>query len=180
MSDVKLWGAVITQAIEDATRRVPCGLEGKPKAIARARREAREWLTTPSADFDDVCALAELDPRKVRAFAAERIAAADANGIAAPPPARPRRPSRHVRIGWRKGENHPRAKVIEFNGEQHTITEWAQKIGIAPHTLTFRLKNWTLERALTTPGAGRNFRETERDRRGILNARVPENRVFAE
>ena len=40
---------------------------------------------------------------------------------------------------------------IEFNGETHTLTEWAEKLCISQKTLWARLNNpeWTTERALT-------------------------------
>ena len=40
---------------------------------------------------------------------------------------------------------------IEFNGETMCVTDWANRIGIDHETLNKRLKNWTLEKALTTP-----------------------------
>jgi len=44
------------------------------------------------------------------------------------------------------------AKIIEFNGEAHTIAEWAKRIGIVPKSLRDRLDaGWPLEKALTTP-----------------------------
>src|SRR4051812_5608949 len=61
MSDATaLWRAVIAQAIEDATRERPVGENGRRPELERKR--ARDWLTLPSADFDNVCALAELHP----------------------------------------------------------------------------------------------------------------------
>ena len=43
-------------------------------------------------------------------------------------------------------------RMIEFNGETHTIAEWAMKIGIVPRSLRDRLKaGWSVEKALTTP-----------------------------
>lgn len=47
-----------------------------------------------------------------------------------------------------RGNNH----VIEFKGEKHTMSEWAEVIGISPKTLSKRLcDGWTVKRALTTP-----------------------------
>lgn len=39
-------------------------------------------------------------------------------------------------------------KTVTFNGETHTIAEWADKIGITRETLRHRLRNWTLEEAM--------------------------------
>jgi hypothetical protein len=44
------------------------------------------------------------------------------------------------------------AKMITFNGETHTQSQWARKVGLEPSALSFRLRHgWTVERALTTP-----------------------------
>jgi hypothetical protein len=82
----RLWNGVLLQAIDDATHWV------NPDAINYLRlsldvERAREWLTIPNRDFDQVCALAGIEPCRVRAHAAQEIAKA----IARPP--RPRRPT---------------------------------------------------------------------------------------
>lgn len=42
---------------------------------------------------------------------------------------------------------------LEFNGEKHTLPEWARTIGVDTETLRKRLSQcgWTVEKALTTP-----------------------------
>lgn len=42
---------------------------------------------------------------------------------------------------------------VEYNGERHTISQWAEKLGIERTTLHNRLKyyGWSVEKALTTP-----------------------------
>lgn len=43
---------------------------------------------------------------------------------------------------------------ITYNGETHTIAEWAHLIGIKENTLVYRfIHGWDVERALTTPTA---------------------------
>ena len=55
-----LWKAVITQALMDAASK-------SQKAEAkRSKREALEWLTGDSSDFEVVCDHAGLDPSYVR------------------------------------------------------------------------------------------------------------------
>ena len=40
---------------------------------------------------------------------------------------------------------------IEYNGEDHTLSEWGKILGIKPNTLLYRIRRgWDLERAFTT------------------------------
>lgn len=51
-----------------------------------------------------------------------------------------------------QGNNKTNNRIISFNGESKTMTEWSRKIGISDKTLHARLKSgWNVERALTTP-----------------------------
>ena len=54
--------------------------------------------------------------------------------------------------------NRSNNRVIEFNGECHTLGEWSEITGIKLATIWARLKcGWTIERALTTiPIIGKN------------------------
>lgn len=67
-----LWRAVISQAILDATLSKPEGAytEGGQQ---RARDTARRWLLRPNKDFEEACALADLESDKVRALAKHEI-----------------------------------------------------------------------------------------------------------
>jgi hypothetical protein len=41
---------------------------------------------------------------------------------------------------------------LEFNGERHQVSVWAEKIGMTRSCLAARLKRgWSVESALTTP-----------------------------
>lgn len=44
-------------------------------------------------------------------------------------------------------------RIIDFNGESHTVSEWAEIIGIRPSALSRRINalGWSVEQALTTP-----------------------------
>lgn len=40
---------------------------------------------------------------------------------------------------------------IEFRGETMLLVDWAKRVGVNPRTLKYRIDNWGIERALTTP-----------------------------
>lgn len=52
-----------------------------------------------------------------------------------------------------QGNNTSRNHVLTYNGETHTMSEWARIINIDYSTLRSRLNNsgWSIEKALTTP-----------------------------
>lgn len=51
-----------------------------------------------------------------------------------------------------QGNNRRDNHLVTYNGETHTVTEWAAKIGMKPVTLFHRLmKGWPVEKALTQP-----------------------------
>lgn len=50
-----------------------------------------------------------------------------------------------------QGNNKNNNRLIEFNGEIHTLSEWSEIVGIKPSTLWKRLKNgWELSEALNS------------------------------
>lgn len=61
-------------------------------------------------------------------------------------------------------QNNQRGNVwIEFNGETRTQSDWAERIGLKPHSLYQRLQHgWTVENALTTPPLQRGNRANSR------------------
>ncbi|MFT6535435.1 MAG: hypothetical protein ACJAQU_000327 [Loktanella salsilacus] len=125
-----LWSEVLYAAVTDAVEGV--AVIGSQSADARARdtERARRYITTPNADFNQVCHLAGLDPIAVREHLTHKIANA-------PTPV-------HLAATKRK-----RAKLT-FNGQTNTIIEWANIIGVKVHTLHMRLRTgWTPEAALT-------------------------------
>jgi hypothetical protein len=49
-------------------------------------------------------------------------------------------------------QNNRRAsRYISFNGKRMTVEQWAEYLGMSRDTLTKRLNNWSVERALTEP-----------------------------
>lgn len=69
MSEKQLWCAVIQQALLDATE----PLSTKFKWRRNEQRSARDWLTKPNKDFNVVCALAGLEPMRVRTYATKLV-----------------------------------------------------------------------------------------------------------
>lgn len=50
-----------------------------------------------------------------------------------------------------RGGSHD-SKLLNYNGESRSVTEWARRVGISRGTIRSRLKKgWTVESALTTP-----------------------------
>lgn len=46
----------------------------------------------------------------------------------------------------------PMNKIIEFNGEKHTIKEWSEKIGVSQNVISTRLRRgWSIARTLSLP-----------------------------
>jgi hypothetical protein len=53
-----------------------------------------------------------------------------------------------------KGEqsrNHRRNKMLTVNGETLCTADWASRAGISHDTLRYRLKHWSLEKAVSLP-----------------------------
>lgn len=51
-----------------------------------------------------------------------------------------------------QANNTRRTRFIEFNGERHSVTEWARRLGINQSTLSMRINKygWSVEKALKT------------------------------
>lgn len=43
------------------------------------------------------------------------------------------------------------ARNIEYKGAIKSVKDWAEHVGIDPGTMSYRIKNWGIKRALTTP-----------------------------
>jgi hypothetical protein len=50
-----------------------------------------------------------------------------------------------------QNRNHFRNRFFTFNGETLCIADWVQRTGVPHATMHYRLNNWPIERALTTP-----------------------------
>ncbi len=62
----RLWGAVLTRAIDDASGEF---IHGSERTKLRERESARRWLLYNIRDFDQVCCLAGILPERVRDLA---------------------------------------------------------------------------------------------------------------
>ncbi len=50
-----------------------------------------------------------------------------------------------------QGVNKRSTKWITWNGETHTLSEWSTILNIPLRTLSWRCKNWSIEKAFTEP-----------------------------
>lgn len=134
MSDQKiLWCAVIDQAITDATAPV-----STRRDVRMDQQRAREWLTKPNSDFEEVCALAGIEADRVRAKAARLIENVGEQAS-------------HL-----KQARIPVRGLYHHDGRSLTLPEWAAETGMAYHVLYERLRRgWSIERTLTTPTLAR-------------------------
>ena len=56
-----------------------------------------------------------------------------------------------------QANNTRKNRIIEFNGETHTLSEWGEITKIKPITIAYRLNNgWDVESALTSPVRGQS------------------------
>src|SRR3954454_11564672 len=115
-----LWRAVIQQALTDAV--VPLS---RITSIRLEQIRARAWFTEANRDFEEVCALAGLEPDHVRARARQAMKATE---------------------GMPVKDKRRRHKLYELNGKALTVNEWADETGINKVTIYDRLKRgWTIE-----------------------------------
>lgn len=59
------------------------------------------------------------------------------------------RPVRQHVVDCKDMIHHKGAKPVTFNGETHTLNEWARRLGMTRRTISRRIKAWGIERALT-------------------------------
>ncbi len=134
-----LWRQVLLLAVNDAVRGV-----GSPghSALTRARltQEARDYITKPNRDFNEVCSLAGMAPEAVRERVVKQLATAptseeviEAKAIkapkrpAAPKPARPPR-----RIGL--------PHIVA--GRSLTRRQWAEELGITYNNMNQAVRKY--------------------------------------
>ena len=54
-----------------------------------------------------------------------------------------------------QGNNKRNSRLIEYNGETHTLSEWAEITGMPRGVLKYRLTVWDVEKAFTEPIRGK-------------------------
>lgn len=169
----QIWAAVIDQALQDAVSTVAC--------MRKEREEARKWFRDAGNDFREVCSLAGQDHEWIRRNALAKIDAAVNDpkpnrnkektivykGEPISLPELSRRtgvsvstlrsrlntgvPVDEIAVSQRVSGRRKRVSLLTYNGEEHTIKEWAAIRGMSFQTLASRLKlGWSVERTLTT------------------------------
>lgn len=56
--------------------------------------------------------------------------------------------------------------VIEFEGRRMTSEEWAKELGITSRALRYRLENWSLSKALSSPRCDKGYRRKYHAKKG--------------
>lgn len=143
-----LWQAVLLRSVADAVLGV--SQEANRDTRIRLCKDARRYLTSPSRDLAEVCAMAGMDMQTVL----ERMRTQIAN---APTPEELADSPRQSVATFTKAPAKPKAKRIPLadrpytiGGETLTIAEWCNRAGISISLVQARLnRSWTPERALT-------------------------------
>jgi len=145
-----LWRRVLAMAVEDALQGKKMGSDTAASRV-RLIQQARDYITIPNRDFNEVCSLAGLDPEAVRERVVPMIAAAPSPEELADREASSRlnRPSR-ARKADKPRVPRPGAPRYTFDGKTMTLNEWSDHLGVRVETLRARQSNgWPIERVLT-------------------------------
>ncbi|WCR09585.1 hypothetical protein JHW45_10700 [Paracoccus stylophorae] len=142
----RLWQVVLLTAIEDAL----IGPSGEFEAHNKVRvcAEARSYLTTPSKDLSEVCALAGIDAQALVDRMRVKIAQA-------PTPEDLIAGTKMNRQTFSKAASDDKPKRIPFpdrqftiNGTTRTASEWCQRTGVDLQLAHNRLnRGWATDRA---------------------------------
>jgi hypothetical protein len=70
------------------------------------------------------------------------------------------------RLGWSPESAittpaRPKSKLITFNGKTQSQSAWARELGLSHSTIRQRVRNWGVERALSTPVSQRHKHATQ-------------------
>ncbi|MCT4332622.1 hypothetical protein MU516_07045 [Paracoccus sp. YLB-12] len=145
-----LWQSVLLRTVEDA-------LIGVAQATSRDRRileckHARAYLTKPSKDLSEVCALAGMDMQAVMERMRKQIAQAPTPEELADKPNVSRQsftkaPAKPKKVPFRDRE-------FTIGDTTRTATEWCERTGISINTASRRIgKGWGAEPAFTMTDA---------------------------
>lgn len=150
-----LWQAVLMQAYEDAMNGVP-GLKVQRLARIRQTQEARDYLTTPSADLAEVCGNIGLDMDAIIDRMKAKLATArSVEKVVDDPDSRVA-----GRVIAKRELKQPRpapfhAIPITIDGVTRTAFEWCAINGVKLGTATnrYHLKSWPLSDGVSIPAS---------------------------
>ena len=142
----ELWQAVLVRTVADAV----LGVANEASRVIHVRicEEARRYLTRPSHDLAEVCALANMDMDSVIERMRKQIAKIPSpEELADNPPARIATLTKAPASSGNKFLPFEERKFT-INGEVKTATEWCKITGISLRVASWRLSNaWGAERA---------------------------------
>lgn len=176
-----LWQSVLLRTVEDA-------LIGVAQETSRDRRileckHARAYLTTPSKDLSEVCALAGMDMQAVMERMRKQVAQAPSPEELADKPKANRQSFTKAKAPAKPKQVRFRDREFTINGTTRTAAEWCERTGIPVTTAQARLNSgWGAERAFTMTDAEARAARSEAARApyqavtNIANARQADRR----
>lgn len=159
-----LWCEVLLRTVQDAV--IGAAQVHNKTARIRVCEEARHYLSTPSADLAQVCALAGLDMQALIERMRKQIAAA-------PTPEELASTRRQMSSSFTKPPTKPKEKSTRFrdqpftlDGTTRTASEWCILHGVSMRLVRSRINNgWTHEDAFSLSVAEGKRRATGEARR---------------
>lgn len=77
-----------------------------------------------------------------------------------------------------QSRNQSRNRVLTYNGETMTVTDWTRRLGCSPAAIFGRLdRGWTVEQALGTPMLRHGLKRKWEEERGSMIAASPDHHV---
>lgn len=77
-----------------------------------------------------------------------------------------------------QANNVSRNRMLTYNGETMTVTDWTRRLGFSAAGIFSRLdRGWTVEQSLGTPPLGRGAKKVREEARGTMAPAAPDHHV---